>query len=323
MNDWKPVLAALSAARSCVITSHVNPDGDALGSEAGLCRWLNAGGVRARIVNADPVPARYAFLSDSTEFEVLGPGHDALFREADVAVMLDVGRTDRIGSVAAPFTASPGVTICIDHHPKEGEPPAAISLIDPGSAATGEMLFRMMEAAGRLPDEVAARALYVAIMTDTGSFRHGNTTAETHRVIAGLMEHPIDVADLHDRIYGTSSATRMRLLGAALTGLEVIDGAISVLTVTAAMMSELEATIEDVDGFSELARGVEGCRVSAVFTELPGRVKVSLRSRGTVDVNRVARQFGGGGHAMAAGITAEQPFSTVRSGVIAALRDAL
>src|SRR5512140_182143 len=186
--NWTPILELLESPGPCIITTHINPDGDAIGSELGLARWLAArrGGAENRavtIINSDPVPPRYEFLDTGGRCELYDAArHDQLIRSAATAVIVDVARADRLGDVAGPLLASGARRIVIDHHPPNDAIPGATLVIDPAAAATGELLFGMMEQAGRPIDDEAARALYVAIMTDTGSFRYSNTTPRTHRI---------------------------------------------------------------------------------------------------------------------------------------------
>jgi len=324
--NWQPILATLDAARSIVITSHVNPDGDALGSEIGLARWLDTRGHKARIVNSDPVPDRYDFLDRNGRVETFDPvRHASLASEVDLLVVVDVSRWDRIGRVGGVFDQSTTPRLCIDHHPGALDFAAVTSVVAPSYAATGELIVELMAAAGNKPDRATAEALYVAIMTDTGSFRHASTTPHTHRIAAELLATGIDPSELFDLTWNRNSEVRMRVIGEAYRTFERrASGQLVVAALSAGSLKELHATPADTEGLAEMLRGVVGCVVSAVFTETaPGEVKVSLRSRGKLDVNAVARQFGGGGHVNAAGIPAEGSLSDVRSRVVAALETSL
>lgn len=357
MIDWTPVRELLDEPGLCLITTHINLDGDALGCELALALWLEARGRPARIVNSEPVPPRYAFLDPRGACEVYDPArHDGPIAAASLTVILDVSRWNRLGAVGDALAASKAPRICIDHHPEEGPIPADVAIVDPTAAATGELLFEMMTGgrlapvadtarasrvgdapraapagagapappADRLADDMA-RALYVAVMTDTGSFRHSNTTTRTHRIAAELLRHPIDTAGIFEEAYGSSSEPRLRLLGEALAAMEIqAGGAIALLVVTGEMMARLGAGPADTEGFAEFARGMRNCEAAAVLTEVaPDQVKVSLRSRHRVNVNRVASALGGGGHARAAGIAWEGTLADARAAVVAALLKAL
>lgn len=330
--NWQPILDVLHASRSIVITSHVNPDGDALGSEIGLARWLDTRGHQARIVNADPIPGRYDFLDRESRVETLDPTrHAKLAAETDLLVVVDVSRWDRIGRVGEYFDAAPenGRTavprLCIDHHPGVIDFATRAAVIAPTFAATGELIVELMASVGDRPDRRTAEALYVAIMTDTGSFRHSSTTPRTHQIAAQLLATGIDPSELYDLTWNRNSETRMRVIGEAYRTFELrAGGELVVVTLSADQLRALHATAADTEGLAEMLRGVDGSRASAVFTETaPGEVKVSLRSRGKVDVNAVARQFGGGGHVNAAGIPATGSLDQVREAVVAALESSL
>lgn len=331
MIDWTTFFSLLDGAGvpaaplSCVLTTHINPDGDAIGSELALAGWLEARGHAVRIVNSDPVPARYCFLDPEGRVETWDPDrHAEAIRSAGLAIILDVGRYDRLGAVGAALDPFHGRRICIDHHPVEVAIEVDLAIIDPTASATGELLFEMMAASDRPPDATIARALYVAVMTDTGSFRYGNTTSRTHRIAAELLQYPVDTAGIYETIYERSREARLRLLGHTLLNMEVLaGGAVVLLSITQENMRQVGSAQGDAEGFVEIARGMDGCRIAAVFTEIvPGQVKVSLRSKGTVDVNRLARKWGGGGHRNAAGIPAQPGFDSVRAAVALALVEA-
>ncbi|HEX7878978.1 MAG TPA: bifunctional oligoribonuclease/PAP phosphatase NrnA [Candidatus Eisenbacteria bacterium] len=324
--DWNPILASLAGARSIAITSHINPDGDALGSELGLARWLARRGQTVRIVNSDPVPDRYDFLDRDNRIETFDPvRHRDLATECDRLVVVDVSRWDRIGPVGTVMAGDALARLCIDHHPGAVDFPTVADVVAPDRAATGELIHELITAAGERVDRSIAEALYVAIMTDTGSFRHASTTPHTHRIAADLLATGIDPSELYDLTWSRNSETRMRVIGEAYRSFELrAGGALVVAAFDSVRLTALNATPADAEGLAEMLRSVDGCRASAVFIETaPGDVKVSLRSRGAVDVNAVARQFGGGGHVNAAGIPARGSLAEVRAAVTHALEVAL
>lgn len=322
MSRWTPVLDVLDTPGPIVVTAHINPDGDALGSELALAAWLEARGRDVRIVNADAAGPRYAFLDPAGRCETYDPArHDACLAGAAVAVILDVCRWDRLGAVGEALARGRARRVCIDHHVAEAPVPVEAQLIDTTAAATGELIYDLVTGTGGTIDAGMALALYVALMTDTGSFRYANTTPRTHAIAGELLRHPIDTAAVYDTIYGQSSGPRLRVMGEALQALDVRgEGAVVLLTVTAAALARLGATPADTEGLAELGRTLEGCRAAASFVEqADGRIKVSLRSRGTLDVARVAGPLGGGGHAGAAGILLPGPLPEARERVAEAL----
>lgn len=314
MNDWTEILRRLAGARRVLIASHVNPDGDSIGSQLALAWWLAGRGVETHIVNADPAPPRCAHLDPTGRIETYDPArHARLAEEVDLVVVLDVSRIDRLGPVADLVRASAAPRLCIDHHPGEADFETAAARIDPTAAATAELLFEMLESAGTPLTPGLAVPLWFGLMTDTGSFRHGNTTPRSLRIAAALLESGLDTAGLYDQAYGRSSEARLRLMGEILSRYRrTAGGAGIVVALPVDTLRKLEAGPADTEGFADLLRGADGCRVAAVFTEVePGQIKVSLRSRGGLDVNAIARLFGGGGHVNAAGIPATGDLDSV------------
>jgi phosphoesterase RecJ-like protein len=199
---------------------------------------------------------------------------------------------------------------------------------DPTAAATGELVYDLLLTVGGPGEEwpiPVAEAIYTAIISDTGSFRYANTTPRTHRIAAELIERGVDPEAVYRRIYATMPLRRIELLRASLEHL-VADPLLPVtwITVPREVVEELSATSEDMDGIVEYARSIEGTEVALLFREVPdGSTKISFRSNGEVDVNALARQFGGGGHVKAAGAVIGAPLRSAREEVLEAVRNLL
>ncbi|MBX6365497.1 MAG: bifunctional oligoribonuclease/PAP phosphatase NrnA [Gemmatimonadetes bacterium] len=320
------ILALLDAARRIVLTTHVNADGDAVGSEVALALWLAARGKHVRIANPTPFPEPFAYLVPDRALLVdAGDARDAV-EQADLVVVLDTGEPKRIGRIFPLVDGRP--LALLDHHP-ESQPaiPADAVVRDPTACATGELIFDLLRLA--VGDEAwpagVAEAIYAAIVTDTGSFRFSNTTPRAHAIAAELLRRGVDPEEAYRRIYGTVPLRRIRLLRAALERLEVDERLpITWITVPRKLMEECGATGEDLDGLVEHARSIEGTEVALLFREtVEGGTKVSLRSNGRVDVNAIARQFGGGGHVKASGILLGAPLEEATARVLEATRRAV
>jgi phosphoesterase RecJ-like protein len=243
--------------------------------------------------------------------------------KAELAVILDTGEAPRIGSVSGLIGETP--SLVIDHHPPGTQPLPGISLRDPAACATGELVYDILLAAGGPWPPTAVHGLYVALLTDTGSFRFSNTSPSAHYIVGDLIEKGADPEELFRRAYKDVPLRKMRLLHAALGELEVDPrGDLAWMTIPSEAFQELGATADDIDGLVDYPRDIEGVEVGLLFREtVQGATKVSFRSNGLVDVNALARQFGGGGHVKASGALVQGPLSEVRPRVLEAVRSAV
>jgi len=307
------------------LTTHVNPDGDGLGSEAGLAHLLKAQGYQVSVTNPSPTPSRFRFL-----FEEL-PGVDRTpeavkeLRRADVIIVLDISDLGRLGMLAE-TVRDRGVTVaCIDHHVSPGSLPEGPRYVDPTAAATGELVFELALANGWPITEAAARGLYVALLTDTGGFRFSNTHPRTLRIAADLLETGLDPEQIYLDVYARAPEGRPRLFAEALQTLVVEpDVGLAWVTVPPGAIERLGVSSDDLDGVVEFPRSIDGVRMALLFREVSqGRVKVSLRSVGSVDVAAFAKQFGGGGHTKASGLALPGSLADVQASVLAAAREYL
>lgn len=295
----------VAAGRVFVLVTHVNPDGDAIGSEVGLARFLAARGKEVRVVNADPTSLGLKWLeADGPVAEAYEPArHDALFTAADAIVLLDNFAPDRLGKLEPLVRAHAAKTFCIDHHPSR-ETLWGRNVVDTTSCATAVLVYELVTAAGWAPDRAAAEALYAGLATDTGFFRFNSTSPRAFRIAAALLEAGADPTRSYAEVYERNSPAYTRLLGHALAGLALqADGRLGVVTVTRRMIESCAADGVDTSEVTTHVLAVEGVRIALLFRELPGgSVKVSLRSKGLLDVQALATEFGGGGHRNASGI---------------------
>ncbi len=317
--------AALKPGQRICITTHVNPDGDGLGSEVGLVHLLRAQGVTAVITNPTPTPERYDFLF--RDLPGVDRTHEAVkeLRRADLILVLDIADVGRLGMLSQ-TVQDRGVTVaCVDHHVSQGHLPDGPRYVDPEASATGELIFQIAQANGWPLTPLAARALYVAILTDTGGFRFSNTRPATLRTAAALLEVGLDPEQIYLDVYASAPEGRARLLGETLQTLVVEhEHGLAWVTVPPGALERLGATADDLDGIVEVPRSITGVRMALLFREIAaGRVKVSLRSVGTVDVAAFANPFGGGGHTKASGLSMEGSLAEVQAKVLGAAREYL
>ena len=315
---------ALRPGLRVALTTHINADGDGCGSETAMVRLLQARGLDAWIVNPTPWPSLFGFLLGDDVRDRSEDGAAALER-ADVVVTLDISDVRRLGVLADAVRSHRSPRLVIDHHIPSDEPPGEIILSDTAACATGELVYDLARALEQPITEPIARGLYAALLADTGSFRFSNTSPRCHAIAGALLAAGVDPEEMYRRIYASAPIGRLKLLGDALETLEADESlGLSWISVGSDALERHGVTGEDLDGIVEHARSVAGTRLALFFRDLGhGKVKVSFRSTGDVDVNRFARQFGGGGHARASGALIAGSMDEVRERVLAAARGAL
>lgn len=319
------VAALVRPGQRLCLTTHVNPDGDGLGSEVALARLLRARGVEVRITNPTPTPERFAFLFEGLDGVDRSAEAVKELRRADAIIVLDIADVSRLGILAETVRQTTVPVACIDHHVGPGVLPPGPRFVDPTAAATGELIHRLAAVLGWPLDADAARALYVALVTDTGGFRFSNTRPATLRVAADLLELGVDTERIYLDIYASAPAGRPRLLAEVLQTLVVEeDVGLAWVTVPPGALERHGVDPDDLDGVVEHARSIRGIRLALLFREMSGgRIKVSFRSVGGIDVAALARPFGGGGHTKASGAAIAGTLAEVQAMVLAASRDAL
>ena len=312
--------AFIDAHDDFLILSHIDPDGDAVGSSLGLAWALRAIGKRVVVANESPVPVNLGFLPGSDEIRL---ARDV--REPSRAVfVVDCSSLDRIGPSALALVAPEARVACVDHHAGTdgfGDP----RLVNMDASATAELIYEVLEACAIPIGAETAACLYAGIASDTGAFRFQNTTPDVLRLAARLVELGADPSRTAVSLFGRKSPASLRVLGLALASLESrAEGRVSVLTISRAMFDEAKAAPEDADGIVQYAQSVHGARIGVLLQETaPGEVRISFRSDGTVDVNDVAGRFGGGGHRNAAGARLRGELAVVRESVLRVLEQAV
>lgn len=327
MNEITPDLANASFAQigeifrnhsSFVLISHVRPDGDAIGSQLGLGFALLAAGKNVRMINEDGLPENLAFMAGSDRIET--PPAEPL--DVEVAIALDTATKPRLGNKALHAASTAKVWLNIDHHvsnPRYGD----LNLIDSTSPATGQILYELITALD-LPMPAESRdAIYVAVSTDTGSFQYPSTTAKTYDMAADLIRRGLDVGTINSRTYDNHPYRRVELMRALLNTLERSpDGLVAHWEMRDQTRIDLALTPDDSEGLIDIIRAIRGVQVAVFFEELPdGKIRVSMRSKDRrLNVSDIALEFGGGGHALAAGIRMQGPLEEAKSLVLDAIR---
>jgi len=316
VSDLDKVVAALKSAPSVAVLAHVHPEADAIGATLGASLALREAGKVTAAYNADPLPPGLSCL----------PGAADLLHEIPTGrryacyLVLDTSDLARTGGLLDGRPAD-AVVLNVDHHAgntRFGD----VNWVEPEASSAGEMVYRLLRRAGFPIGKAVATNLYAAILTDTGSFQHGNTTPEALRAAADLVACGAAVEDLAAGMYGNHDPREWHLLSQALASLTLTaEGRLAWIEVTRAALQRVGLGMEATEGFIDYVRSVAGVQIAMMFKEVSAsEVRVSLRSRGSVDVAHLAGQFGGGGHRNAAGCTLREPLAEAKARVLEAAK---
>lgn len=314
MDELRKIAKVIGENKSFFITSHIRPDGDSIGSQLALKRILERLGKEVIIVNHDSVPKIYDFLPGSESIRQESPKN----KECDVTIVLDSPDFSRLESTAEAIKKVK-VIVNIDHHlgnKKFGK----YNYVDTKASAVGEQIYELTRIMGFEIDREIALCLYVGIMTDTGSFRQSNTTSRTHKIVAHLMKiGDLKPAQITHQVYETQLPSAIKLLSITLNTLERSeDGRIAWMTITDKMFKETATTKAEAENFINYVRSVKGNEIAILFTEMArDEIKVSFRSKDRIDVNKIARILGGGGHLRASACTIKGDMEKVKKRVLA------
>jgi phosphoesterase RecJ-like protein len=305
------VLAVLRSCQSFAVCSHARPDGDAVGSMLACGALLDQFGKQTDLLSADPVPLIYRGLPCASRIRQatrLEGDHDAV-----ILLECDGVQRSRLAGLEGRLLVN------IDHH-ATGRPFADVNWIDTSACAVAEMVYRLAIAAGAELTPQMAACLYAGVLTDTGSFCYEGTDGHAFELARELVEHGADPAAIAREVYFSNPLSKMLLLGVALTNLRR-EGRLAWLWVTRDDMKRTGAAEEDCEGIVNYAIGIGGVEAAVLLRELPDRrVRLSLRSKGALDVARIAASFGGGGHLHAGGCTLEGPLRDASDRILETMR---
>lgn len=311
-NKWREISKLIESYDSFAITTHINPDGDAIGSEMALKSFLENIDKSVVVVNSSVTPANLAFLDPMSEIKVFSRATDQqILDDIDAVFILDVNNWEQLGVFGKAVRKSHKPRICIDHHVPEGNEDefADVMVRDTDYAATGMMVYELIRSMKGEVSRTMAEAVYATVITDTGTFRFSNTNANVLRLAAELCDIGVDPHQLYRRVFASKTWGAGRLLGPVLATVDsAAGGRLAWIAVTKEMFEKAGATYDDSDGFVDLVRAIKGVELVLFFKEISdGKVKVSLRSNGNVDAYSIAHTFGGGGHRMASGMKVDGP----------------
>ena len=306
---------------SFILLSHIRPDGDAIGSQLALGHALEAIGKEVHYINEDGLPDNLTFLLGSQKIQT--PPTSPI--DAEVVIALDCATKPRLGEQALNAASKANTWINIDHHISNPRY-ADLNYINDSSPSTGQIVYQLIIHQDFPLPEATRDAIYVATSTDTGSFQYSNTTATTYEMAADLVKRGLDVGTINAQLYANNPYRKIELLRSLLNTLELSEnGKVADWQLPHAVKEQYNLKPEDSEDQIDLIRGIEGVIVAAFFEELPDdKIRVSLRAKdGTVNVCEIAQEFGGGGHARAAGIRMPGPISTARSKVLTSISNAI
>jgi phosphoesterase RecJ-like protein len=314
----------LQDAKRVLISTHSLPDGDGLGAEAALFHYLRRSRKACRVYNPDPLPRRYKFLDPKGQI-LLGPNEVELWDTNDLWVIVDTNDPRRLGKLWGELSLRSRKIVFLDHHPElAGQvevtyPPHALLLTDTESSSISELLYHLFDELKltKINKDVAL-GLYVSVMTDTNSFRYARTTPNAHRIAAEMIELGVNPEDVYQAIYSSKEVTHLQLLGNMLQNVKVCHhGRIAWLEMGLDLRRKHQATADDTQSFLNLLLLLKDAEVVCLFREEDnGQVRVSIKSKGRVVINKVAMELGGGGHEFAAGLALSAPIDKTVDAVI-------
>lgn len=316
-NELSGLIAELRRCTTFLISVHKNPDGDALGSQLALMLALEKMNKTVTVHNVDPVPEIYRFLPHASRIKSGRPVEGRY----DAHIVLD-SDPPRTGLFDAVYPAD--TLINIDHHVTNSST-WPLTWVDPEASATGEMIYRLIGLLGVRVDRDMAMCLYTAIFTDTGSFRYSNTTPESMKISATLLEAGADPWLVTENVYESFAYRRVKLLGIILSNMEIsAEGRIAWVVVNDEQYRQTGTTAEDTDNFVNFVRSVKGVEVAVLFRQSGNdQYKISLRSKGRIDLSGLAQSLGGGGHRNAAGCVLDGSIDAVKRKVMGEVEKAI
>jgi phosphoesterase RecJ-like protein len=322
--DWSPFTKLVSESQSFVITSHMRPDCDAIGSEIGLALALRSLGKTVRIVNGDGVPPHIAFIDPGHYVKVLGHDVSAADVKCDVHIVVDTSAWSQLGPMADVVRNSAARKVVIDHHMSQDDLGAAV-FKETTSESTGRLVLAAIDALGVAITPEMAAPLFAAIATDTGWFRFASVGEATFQAAARLVAAGARPHEIFAKLYEQNSLARLLLQGRILTNVKSdLGGRLLSTAITQDDLRAVGAEPTDTEDVINRLLGVSGVEAAVLMLELgPKETKVSLRSRSSLDVNAIAAQFGGGGHRAAAGVRYAGPLVEAQRNVLDAVRAAM
>ena len=317
--DFNKLIGILEKNNNFLITSHVNLDGDAIGSELAFYLLLKKLNKKSTIINQDKLPIIYDFLPESNKINNL-EDYNSNRINFDVAIILDCSNLIRVGEISKIFKDT--ITIInIDHH-GSNENFGNLNYIDSSASSVGEIIYNLIDSINiSLLDQKISSCLYTAIITDTGSFRYSNVSPETFKIASDLICTGMNTYSISNNIYNRNTFSGLKLLGKALLTLEMNNSSgVSWLSITRRMLSEVKANDDEIEGIIDLVTTLKNTEISILFREtVDNKIKISFRSKGNFNVSKFAVKFNGGGHPNSAGCLCQGKLAEVKKIILSEL----
>lgn len=317
--ELKQIIDAIHTAKTVLLSTHRQCDGDGLGSQLAVYHALRKSGKNVQVVNVDETPSKYAFLYPDAHIKYFNQ-HPDLKISADVCLIFDTNDERMLGTLFEKFRSGCKQIFFLDHHPAldSAAPLPKGSFIDTAAASTGEIAYRLIKSLNIPIDTDIAKALYTSITFDTQLYRYVRNSPTSHRIAAELLEHPIDANEINRFLFGNQTVKKMAFLAKALNQIEYFcDGSVAILKILDKDLFHYDLQPDDARDVIDVVMNIETIQVAALFREDGGEnYKLSLRSKGQVNVLRIAEKLGGGGHLYAAGAFVKGNFSDFKKQVI-------
>lgn len=317
---WREIKRAIQTHRSFLITTHLNPDGDGIGSAVAMAELLLHSGKRVRIVIDSPLPSYLGFLDFRGLFEEYKEGEE--YGDVQVVVILDTNKRSRIGRVAQLLDRKGVVSICIDHH-VGGEHFTTFSAIDPETCSAGALVYTLCKESGFPLNVQAATGIYTSVVCDTGRFSYSSTSRKAHKLADECLKLGVDPELMHHLLFQVVPLAQVRLFARSMERLEFyFNDKVLVQSILHADCEETGASPNDVDYLHEFHKSIQGIDCAVLLRELgDGRVRLSLRANAKIPIDRVMEKLGGGGHSKAAGATVTGEIGEVKARVLSLLQE--
>ena len=305
MDYWNQLSNLISKSHKIILSTHIDPDGDGLGSEVAFYLYLKSINKDVTILNISDTPNKYKFLDKNNYINTFSEDFEHIVKESDLLIVFDLGDFTRIGKIGEIVIDENIRAVNIDHHHLRDDSMYELSIVDTKSPSTTYMIWKYLNSLGLTEEPLEnemALALYSGLVNDTGSFRYSSVTSESHQMAAHLLKSRINPNDVFSNIYENTSLSKIKLKAELIDNIKMSNnGLVAYAVISQSMFIKTNSNITASDGFSEFIRGIKGVEIAFCITERDNEYKISFRSDGKYSINDIAGLFGGGGHYYAAG----------------------